>query len=159
MASGKTTIGKELARILNRNFIDTDILIEEREGLSISEIFKRYGEVYFRNIEERTILKAIEDKNTVIATGGGCVTRENVREALREKGLVFWLKVNPETVLSRTENDRTRPLLEGDREVKVRSLLLQRESLYKETANYIIDATKSPEEVIAEILQIIEERI
>jgi shikimate kinase len=156
MASGKTTIGKRLAEILGRNFVDTDVLIEEKEGLSISEIFKRYGEGYFRDIEEKTILTAIEDKNTVIATGGGCVTRERVRKALKDKGLVFWLKVSPEAVLSRTADDNTRPLLEGDRETRVRFLLFQRESLYRETADYTIDATKSPEDIINEILGILE---
>lgn len=155
MASGKTTIGKKLAEVLGRRFIDTDELIENTEKISISEIFERYGEKYFRDIEEKTILEVIKDKDTVIATGGGCVTRETVRRTLKEKGLVFWLKVDSEAVLIRTEDDKTRPLLRGDRESKIRILLSQRESLYKETAHYTIDATKSPEDITTEILKII----
>ncbi|MBC7320783.1 shikimate kinase [bacterium] len=157
MASGKTTIGKSLAEILNRNFIDTDELIEERERLSIAEIFERYGEGYFRDVEEKVISEVINEANTVIATGGGCITRENTRKILREKGIVFWLKVNTKTILSRTNNDDTRPLLKGDRERKIITLLSQREPLYRETAHYIIDASKTPEEIVAKILEIISE--
>ncbi|MCX7795911.1 MAG: shikimate kinase [bacterium] len=155
MASGKTTIGRKLAEILNRKFIDTDELIEKREGMSISEIFERYGESYFRDVEEKAILEAVNENNTVIATGGGCVIRESTRRLLKEKGIVFWLKVDAETVLSRTNNDNTRPLLKEDKERKINTLLLQREPLYIETAHYTIDALESPEEIVSKILDIV----
>jgi len=154
MASGKTTIGKRLAEILNRRFIDTDELIEERERLSISEIFERYGEGYFRKVEEEVISEVINESNTVIATGGGCITREGTRRLLKEKGVVFWLKVDTKTILDRTNNDETRPLLRGDREGRINTLLLQREPLYRETAHYTIDATETPEDIITKILDI-----
>jgi len=157
MASGKTTIGKNLAEILNRNFIDTDELIEEREKLSISEIFEKYGESYFRDVEEKVISEVISQNNTVIATGGGCITRENTRKLLRRKGIVFWLKIDTETILERTKNDDTRPLLKGDKKGKISALLLQREPLYRETAHYIIDASETPEEIVTKILNIISE--
>lgn len=155
MASGKTTIGTKLAEALGRRFIDTDKLIEEREKMSISEIFEKYGEDYFRNVEEEVILEALNQINTVIATGGGCVTRENTRNFLKEKGIVFWLKVDAETVLRRTSNDDTRPLLKGDKKEKIIILLSKRESLYRETAHYIIDALESPEKIVSKILDIV----
>lgn len=157
MASGKTTIGKELAKVLNRDFIDTDEVIEKRVGLRIREIFEKYGEKFFRNIEERVISESIEDSNTVIATGGGCILRETTRKLLKEKGLVFWLNVDPETIMNRTNNDSTRPLLLEERDKRIRILLSQREPLYRETAHYIIDATKSPREIILEVLRLIKE--
>lgn len=159
MASGKTTIGKELARILNRDFVDIDELIEKKTKLSIREIFQIYGESFFRDIEEKAISEAIKDNNTVIATGGGCVLREKTRKLLKEKGLVFWLKIEPEVVLARTNNDDTRPLLMGEKKKRVRELLTQREPLYRETAHYTLDATKSPEEIVSEILKIIRNQI
>ncbi|HOL54578.1 MAG TPA: shikimate kinase [bacterium] len=152
MASGKTTIGKELSKILNRDFIDTDELIEKRVGLGIKEIFQRYGEDFFRDTEEKIISEVIKDDNTVIATGGGCILRETTRRLLKEKGLVFWLKVDPETVMNRTDNDNTRPLLLVEKEEKIRTLLAQREHLYRETAHYIIDATEPVESAVSEIL-------
>lgn len=155
MASGKTTIGRELAKILKRDFIDIDELIEKKIKLSVKDIFQIYGEDFFRDTEERTIFEVIKDSNAIIATGGGCVLRETTRKLLKEKGLVFWLRVDPETVSKRTNNDNTRPLLMEGREEKIRKLLSQREPLYRETAHYILDATKSPEEIVSEILEII----
>lgn len=155
MASGKTTIGLRLAEALGRRFIDTDKLIEERKGMSISEIFEKHGESYFRNVEEEIISEALNQINTVIATGGGCVTRENTRKLLKEKGIVFWLKVDAETVLRRTNNDDTRPLLKDNKEGKVSILLSQRESLYRETAHYVIDTLENPEKIVSKILDIV----
>lgn len=155
MASGKTTIGKRLAEVLGRQFIDTDELIEKREGISISEIFERYGEGYFRDVEEEVISEAVKQPNIVIATGGGCIIREKTRKLLKEIGIVFWLKVDAETVLSRTNNDDTRPLLKEDKERRINALLSQREILYKETAHYVIDTIESPEEIVSKILDIV----
>jgi len=152
MASGKMTIGKELSKILNRDFIDTDELIEKKVGLTIKEIFQRYGEDFFRDTEEKIISEITKDNNTVIATGGGCILRETTRRLLKEKGLVFWLKVDPETVMNRTDSDNTRPLLLVEKEEKIRILLAQREPLYRETAHYIIDATEPVESAVSEIL-------
>ncbi len=155
MASGKTTVGKILAEKLNRVFIDTDELIEKETGISISEIFKSYGEAYFRNIEKAIVLKTIENPNTVIATGGGCVTQEETRKILKKTGIVIWLNVNPKTVIARTQGDEKRPLLSKDRENRAYTLISEREVLYRETAHYKVDANKSLEEIISEIESIL----
>ena len=151
MASGKSTIGKILAERLKRVFIDTDELIEKETGISISEIFKNYGEAYFRSIEKTIILKAIENPNSVVATGGGCVTQEETRKILKKMGVVIWLNASPETVIARTQEDETRPLLNRDKENRIYTLISEREALYRETAHYKIDANKSLEEIISEI--------
>jgi shikimate kinase len=155
MGSGKTTIGKILAKKLGRDFIDTDELIEKEAGISISEIFKNYGEGYFRTLEREIISKVLENTNSVIATGGGCVTQEKTRRLLKENGVVIWLNVVPETVLARTEDDITRPLLNKDKENKIYTLLFEREPFYRETAHYEINANESLGRVISEIESIL----
>lgn len=142
MGSGKTTIGSTLAEGLGCPFYDTDLMIEEREGMSISRLFEAKGEAYFRE-RETALLAELRGSGgmAVVATGGGLPMREENRTPLRELGLVVFLQVKPETVVERLAGDHTRPLLAGpDPEGQVRALLERRTPVYEAVAKLIIPA-------------------
>jgi len=147
--SGKTTVGKLLAKRLGKQFIEMDELIVQRIGLDIPEIVKRYGWDKFREVEEEVIREVAELDNVVNATGGGVVTREeNVRE-LKKKGKLVWLKADTDTLLRRIGNDEYRPSLTGrsPRE-DLEAVLAERTPIYEQVADFIIDTEgKKPEEV------------
>ncbi len=158
MGSGKTTVGKALAKILNYVFIDTDAEIEKRAGIKISEIFEKLGEAAFRQMESDIIKELARFDNQVISVGGGAViNKENARK-LKSCSTVVFLDIDAETVIKRLGGDNTRPLLAGpDKRKKVTQLLSQRRPLYISAADVIIDGranAKTIAEKIAENLQI-----
>ena len=128
MGSGKTSVGIRLSYRLRRTLTDTDKKIERLYRMSISEIFGRFGEEEFRNMETQCLEKLLEEpKGRIISVGGGLPMRDCNRELLKRLGWVVYLRVKPLTVCERLEADTSRPLLQGeDREEKVRSLLEQR---------------------------------
>jgi len=137
--SGKSTVGRQVARRLGLNFTDSDHVIEQRIGCSIRSFFEREGEDAFRDIEEQVIAKLCEGEG-VIATGGGSVLREANRTRLREAGHVFYLRSTPEDVFRRVKHDKGRPLLQVDDPMKkLRDLYAQRDPLYRETAHFVIE--------------------
>ncbi len=152
MGAGKTTVGKMLADRLSWRFVDTDVLIEEREGKSINEIFKENGEEYFRELETAVIREISENcgkEGTVVSTGGGLVVRECNRSYLKKTGTVVYLRASKETLLKRIRNTSDRPLLKGDMEGRLESLLLSRGSIYEAVSDVIIDTDgMSTEEVV-----------
>lgn len=158
MATGKTTIGKELSQKLNMGFIDIDKLIEEKMEMLISEIFEVYGEDYFRQIEKETIEEAMKLENITISCGGGvCLDPENIKN-IRQNSQVILLEADPETIIKRTENDETRPLLK-DRKQKedIRKIMEERKDSYYKAADIIIDTNnKSVLNIIDEIIKKIE---
>ena len=139
MGSGKTEVGKRLAKRLGYTFIDTDLLIEEKTGKSISEIFSRDGELFFRDIET-LILKELTGINKhVISTGGGIVTREENILHLRKIGFIIWLKASPETIFKRVNTETHRPLLKVANPLEqIKRLMSQREQSYSK-ADITID--------------------
>ena len=161
MASGKSAVGKELAKRLEMIFVDTDELIEEKEGIKISQIFRERGEVYFRKIETKIIKDVAEYKNSVIATGGGVVLKEENMQALRKNGTILCLSTNAATILKRTSQNRLRPLLEGEREErenKIKDLLAFR-SPYYQKADFIVDTTDlMVEETVEKIIKYLNEK-
>ena len=113
MASGKTTVGKEIANKLNLIFYDTDKIIEEQEGKTISEIFEQCGEKYFRELESKLAITLKNVENAVIATGGGFVINPQNIELMRQNGVVINLKTTPEIILDRIQAAKnTRPLMQ-----------------------------------------------
>jgi 3-dehydroquinate synthase len=157
MGTGKTSVGRELSRKLGYQFIDTDVLIEEREGRPISLIFKEEGEDYFRSIEAVTVKEVSQKKNVVIATGGGVIkNRENVKN-LGSGGIIFWLKTEPEIILKRvmTEGGK-RPLLEVEEPLKeINRLLAERVPLYEQADASIDTSYITPEETAQEIIEML----
>lgn len=139
MGVGKSTIGRRLARKLNKEFIDSDHLIERKTGVDIATIFEYEGEAGFREREEKIIAELCKLKNFVLATGGGAVLAKNTRKLLTGVGVIFYLQASVETLIKRTQNDAARPLLQSDNKRQtIAALLEQREYLYEEIADQII---------------------
>lgn len=141
MGAGKSTVGRILASKLNRDFLDTDHLIEERAGADIAWIFDVEGEDGFRDRETNILLQLrSHEKPHVIATGGGIVVREKNHSILRELGTVFYLTAPVEQLLNRTSKDRKRPLLQvADPKAKIQELILARDPKYRLVADKIIN--------------------
>ena len=137
---GKSTVGRHLARHLQRQFVDSDAVIEREIGCSIREFFEREGEERFRDLEARVIAELAARPETVLATGGGAVLREANRKALRDATTVFYLRSTPEELFRRLRHDTYRPLLQvRDPMRKLRELYAARDPLYRKTAHYTID--------------------
>ncbi len=155
MGTGKTAVGRILAARLERFFFDTDIMVEEKIGLSIPSIFEKYGENFFRDRETETleILARHKKGSLVVATGGGAVLRAENRRLLKELGLIFLLRASAEEICRRTATTGDRPLLnEPDPHRVISELLEARESCYRD-CDYVIDTTaKTPRQVAVAIL-------
>jgi len=138
--SGKSTIGRHLARRLGVPFADSDQMIEHQLGCTIREFFEREGEERFRDIEEVVIEKLTAEHEGVIATGGGAVLRPKNRAHLRSRTQVVYLRSSPEEVFRRLRHDTNRPLLQvKDPLGRLRDLYAIRDPLYRETAHYVIE--------------------
>lgn len=138
--SGKTTVGRQLARRLKVPFLDSDRVIEERIGCSIKEYFAREGEEKFRDVEEAVIAELTLQTPSVVSTGGGAVLRDQNRWHLKSRGTVVYLKSMPEELARRLKRDTQRPLLQvGDPLAKLRDLFELRDPLYQATCNFVIE--------------------
>jgi len=137
--SGKSTVGRQLARRLLLPFIDSDQVIEQRLGCSIREYFERKGEERFRDIEESVIDDLTQTHQGVLSTGGGSVLRPLNRERLRSRGQVVYLHSSPDEVFRRLRHDMNRPLLQvNDPLGRLSDLYAVRDPLYRETATLVI---------------------
>ena len=163
--SGKTVVGRLLAGELRRPHVDTDVLIEDREGRTIAEIFEQDGEPRFRRIESEVIAGLAPEAPTVISIGGGAVISEHNRKRLRGLGIVVWLQAAPEDLHRRIAADHESaasrpPLSTTDALTEVRTVLAQRGAWYEELADVEVDTTgKSPEEVTQMILRHLDTKV
>ncbi|MDR7151045.1 shikimate kinase [Hydrogenophaga palleronii] len=138
--SGKSTVGRHLARKLGLAFVDSDNRIEQRLGCSIREFFELEGEQRFRDIEVDEIAALTQIAGCVLSTGGGSVLRAENREHLRGRCKVVYLRSSPDELYRRLRHDRNRPLLQvADPLTKLRDLYAERDPLYRETAHYVIE--------------------
>lgn len=154
MGAGKTTVGEALAKRYGLPLVDTDWLIEERAGMTISEIFEKKGEEVFRRTETAVLETLLSDPETkVISVGGGLPLREENRRLLKQLGTVIYLEVKPETVWKRLEGDTTRPLLQGgDVKQRVEEMITARSPIYREAAEVIVTADgRSVDEIVEEL--------
>ena len=155
MGSGKTTVGKILAERLGIELIDTDKWIEQKQKISIKDIFAIHGEDYFRLLETE-LLKALcdTDEMKIIATGGGMPLREENQLLLQKMGNIVYLKADAETIYKRIRNDKNRPLLQTpDPKLKITELLSERTPIYEKIAEITIDTNnKTLNQVVDEIL-------
>jgi shikimate kinase len=154
MGSGKSTIGQLLANRLDREFCDSDLLIEERTGVDIPRIFDVEGEDGFRQRETKALEELTSRRDIVLATGGGAVIREENRQLLRNAGYVIFLDTSVDQQMERLKHDKKRPLLqtENPRE-RLEKLLQERRPLYLELANlHIRTDQKFARKVAAEII-------
>ena len=155
MGSGKSSLGKKLAKSLDKKFIDTDKEIEKKENKTINEIFENNGERYFREKEKEFLINIPNALNMIIATGGGIVTYQENREKLKENKVIF-LNASVERQSKRTSRSDKRPLLKNvDRLKKLRELYDQRLELYREVSNIEIYVDKFTSKDI--LIKIIEE--
>ncbi len=158
MGAGKSTVGKQLAKALGRDFYDSDKEIEERTGVSISWIFEMEGEAGFRVREQKMIDELTEKKNIVLATGGGAVLSEDNRRVLRSRGHVVYLAASVEQLNRRTSKDKSRPLLQTDDPKKqIEALLDERDPLYKDVADIELrTGEQSITHVVADLIKELE---
>lgn len=138
--SGKSTVGRQLARRLQLPFYDSDHVIEERLGCPIRVAFERDGEPAFRDLEEAVLDELTSIPRAVVSTGGGAVIRPATRQRLRERGQVVYLNSTPDEIFRRLRHDVNRPLLQvADPLGRLRDLYAQRDPLYRETAHFVIE--------------------
>ena len=138
--SGKSTIGKHLARKFGLEFCDSDSTIEKSEGVSIRDIFETKGELAFREIESATLERLTRRFNCVISTGGGAILSEANREILASRCDCVYLRATPEDLFNRLKNDRKRPLLQvGNPSNVLRELFKVRDPLYRSVATCTVD--------------------
>lgn len=159
MGTGKTSVGRRLAEEFRYSFVDTDEEVERVTGLTVAQIFKKYGEKRFRSEETIVLKKLLLKDKQVIATGGGLVLREENQELLRQGGLIICLTADKETIYERVSKRSTRPLLmNGDMRERVDTLLAERQDAYQ-IADHFVDTTgKSPKAIANEIYEIIRKR-
>lgn len=153
MGTGKSAVGKLLAKKMSFAFADLDKLVEKQAALKISAIFKQYGEAYFRNFEKNAINSLKTMDNTVVATGGGAVLDPQNVAVMKEEGIVIALDADVDTLWKRLKSSRNRPLLKADDpRRKMEELYYERRPFYSQ-AHYIVNTTgKTIEEVVQEIL-------
>lgn len=143
MGSGKTTMGRTLARHLGKAFVDSDEEIQRRTGVTIPHIFDVEGEAGFRQRETAAIRELVGRDNMVLATGGGAVLAEQNRAMLQQNGIVIYLKASVHDLWQRTRHDRSRPLLQAvDPRAKLIELHQQRDPLYQQVADIVIQSGK-----------------
>lgn len=140
MGAGKTSVGKLLARRLGKSFYDSDHEIERTTGVRIPVIFEIEGEAGFRARESRVLADLVQQPNIVLATGGGAVLADENRRVLSQHGTVVYLRASPHDLYQRTRHDRNRPLLQTENPLaKLASLFAERDALYREVADVIVD--------------------
>jgi shikimate kinase len=155
MGSGKSTVGRALAEMLGRPFIDTDEVVARDSGESISQLMATRGEGAFRDLEVAAVKEATSTPGSVIACGGGAVLRPSNVEALRDAGTVVYLRVSPAVAAARLGEGTGRPLLEGGPvEETLSALITEREPAYRAVADYTADADEPVEDVVEAIMGI-----
>lgn len=141
--SGKSTVGRQLAKRLNRPFHDTDQVIEQKLGCSVREYFEQVGEPAFRTIEHEVIDELTQHSDYVISTGGGAVLNQNTRDNLKTRCKTIYLHCTPEEIFRRLRHDQNRPLLQvGDPFQKLQELYAVRDPLYRAVAHLVIHTGK-----------------
>ncbi|MDP2143139.1 MAG: shikimate kinase [Gallionella sp.] len=156
MGSGKTTIGRTLAKHLDKIFVDSDEEVQQRTGVTIPHIFDIEGEAGFRLRESAAISELMKRDNMVLATGGGAILAEQNRDMLRQNGIVVYLRANVHDLWVRTRHDRNRPLLQtDDPRAKLTELFEQRDPLYQQAADIVVQSGK--QSVQALMLHLVDE--
>ncbi|MDD5015266.1 MAG: shikimate kinase [Atribacterota bacterium] len=158
MGSGKSIVAEELARKLGMEFIDMDQIIEERQGMSISDIFARYGEKYFREQESKLAKELSQEENMVIATGGGALlSSDNVR-ILDQMGEMICLYADPRTIYDRLKRKNDRPLLKGENILnKINLLLEERKKIYDKIKCKVDTTNFTVQEVVDRIINLLKQ--
>ena len=156
MGAGKSTIGYLLSNKINSDFYDIDKIIEEEEGLKITEIFENKGENYFRNIEEKICLKILKFNKKIISLGGGSFLNNKIREEIQNNHVSFWLNWNTSTIIRRIKKNKNRPILKGMSENEINKLIIKRKKIYEKAHLKINCENLSKNEIINKIIKLYE---
>ncbi|WP_246168271.1 shikimate kinase [Paenibacillus antarcticus] len=151
MGTGKSTVGKWLAHHLEYDLVDLDAALEEHEGSSIASIFTNQGEAYFRNAETAILQQVLSGTGQVIATGGGAVLNQENCELMKRGGWVVALTAEAEDIASRVQGDGLRPLLAGNSEERIRTILEERKNAYL-FADYTVNTSLFSAEQVSEMI-------
>ena len=156
MGCGKSSIGNLVSKKLNLKFIDIDNLIEDEAEMSISDIFEKKGEFYFRNLEEKITLKALKTISSVVSLGGGGFINEKIRKEIQTNHLSFWLELNELILLKRIKKSKKRPLAFNSTEQEIKKLIKKRSKIYSK-AQFKINCDKlTKTEIVKKIIKIYE---
>lgn len=160
MGCGKSTVASGLQRMYGKKVVEMDQLISERQGMSIPDIFDKYGETYFRDLESKLVEEIQGMENQVVSCGGGVVLREQNVAKMKENGLVVLLTAKPETILERVKYDNNRPVLKGKKTVAgITELMEARREKYEAAADIVIRTDKkSISKICEEVMQKLAER-
>lgn len=159
MGTGKTSLGRKLAKVLNKDFIDTDLEIEKLTGLSIPLLFKKHGEIRFRSEEKLMVEKVAKKDECVISTGGGVVLVPENIEALSRKGWIIGLTASPKVIFSRVAKRSNRPLLYKHKSVEYIEMLMKQREPYYKCADLTLDTSNAKsEELINLVIQFLKEK-
>jgi shikimate kinase len=153
MGSGKSAIGKILAKKLDYNFIDVDKIIEVEAKKTIKEIFDEDGEEYFRNLEEQITINILKQKETIVSLGGGAIINKKIRDSIKKNSYNIYLKVDVDILTKRLQNSRTRPLIyKKNLKKELINLINKREKFYQK-ADLIIENEKNIIEATENIIK------
>ena len=156
MGSGKSTIGRLLAKKLNLRFFDIDFIIENKTDMKIEEIFEKKGEDAFRNLEKEITLKFLNKTNCIISLGGGAFINEIIKKKVKKKGIAIWLSWNSQTLINRIRKNKKRPIALNLDDNKLKDLINSRSKIYSK-ANYKINCENMNKiEIVKKITQIYE---
>jgi len=153
MGAGKSTIGKQIAQMLDFQFFDADCEIEAAAQMSITELFAHYGEQEFRDLERRVIARLLQQKTLVLATGGGAFMNAQTRANIQENAISIWLKADLDILMERVLRKNTRPLLQNDNPRGVmENLMRERYPVYAQADITVISHDGGREEVVMDVL-------
>jgi len=156
MGSGKSSIGYLLSKNINLNFLDVDKFIEKETDLKIYDIFQKKGEVYFRNLEEKTTLKLLKGNGKIISLGGGGFLNKNIRKEILKNHISFWLNWKNSTIINRILKSKKRPVAFNSSENNLKRLINERSNIYAE-ANFKINCeTLTKKMIVKNILELYE---
>jgi shikimate kinase len=160
MGVGKSTVGRRLANILKRDFIDADDAIEEAAQRSVGEIFEEFGEAYFRDGERRVIARLMEENHGVIATGGGAFVDPETRSIILDQAIAVWIDCDVETLVERTSRRDTRPLLQsGDPKEILARLSAERRDHYAQAHVRVLSENSPHSDTAMRIIEAIESHL
>ena len=157
MGSGKSTVGRKLAKKLDLRFYDSDNIIEGREGLSIKDIHEYMGPKYFQEKEEETIREILDYGNIVLSTGGSSFANQNIRNIIKDKAICIWLDANINTILERVSRRNTRPELIGKNNKEVITALMTENSPYFNEAHVKIESNLEAHHLVNIIMSRLDE--
>ena len=156
MASGKSTIGRLLAKRLNLKFFDTDFIIEKKTKMKISQIFEKKGEVKFRNLERKITLNLLNKKQCIISLGGGAYINKTIRRVANKKCNTIWLYWNSKTIIDRINKKKNkRPVAVGLGDNELRNLLINRSKYYSKAKYKINCENMGKTEIVNKIIEIL----